>query len=408
MPAMANRPTRLTRSILTVSQVPSPTLSRVHHQTKRSLSNSTATAAEVKEPKPNDRVSRGTESPNPFPLKHSVEKAFQESMQYIKRDAERLQTKLKQMQPSQKSTQSSQEIERLEILSQVNDVQVRKNHKLGDPNQVDMSKPIYRFLEQQRWRKGGQLGRLMETTHRLRIFPDVYPSIDPTADLKIKFPDSYLPDASRSTNIGNFVPSSKSTNPPDIQVQVFHPEPKLYTLVMVDPDVPDPQNRTFTTFCHWMRTNISLSATTNGDIDSRPEKEEDEVLKYVPPHPAQGSGSHRYTIMIFEQAGPIGSGQGEPYERCGFSLRRFSSQHGLKPAGVMAWISQWHERDAEAISTIYRDILQIPEPRYGKEPKPYSSRIKLPSHTPLPLTHRNPPVIPWRQKIASSADPSST
>ncbi|KNZ47537.1 uncharacterized protein VP01_632g12 [Puccinia sorghi] len=356
---MANRPTRLTRSIIPVSQIPSPTLSRVHHQTKRSLSNSTATAATVKETKPNDRLSRGTEPPNPFPLKHSVEKAFQESMQYIKQDAERLQTKLKQMQLSRNPAQSSQEIERLEILTQVNDVQVRKNHKLGDPNQVDMSKPIYRFLEQQRWRKGGQLGRL-------------------------------------------------STNPPGIQVQVFHPEPKLYTLVMVDPDVPDPQNRTFTTFCHWMRTNISLSATTNGEVDPRPEKDEDEVLKYIPPHPAQGSGSHRYTIMMFEQAGPIGSGQAEPWERCGFSLRRFSSQHGLKPAGVMAWMSQWHERDAEAISAIYRDILQIPEPRYGKEPKPYSSRIKLPSHTPLPLTHRNPPVIPWRQKIASSADPSST
>ncbi|PLW28541.1 hypothetical protein PCANC_21923 [Puccinia coronata f. sp. avenae] len=372
---------------------------RVLQQPQQCVFASTAATAEVEQAESNDQVYRSQANK---PLKPSVEKAFQESMKYLKQDAERLQSKLKDLQTSQEITRSPEEIERLAILSAVNDVQVRKNHKLGE--QVDMSKPIYRFLEQQRWRKGGQLGRLMETIHRLRIFPDLFPSIDPSVDLQIKFQDNYLQDAHRSINIGNFVPSSKSTQLPVIQAQVFHPETRLYTLVMVDPDVPDPQNHSFTTFLHWVRTNISLSATTNGELDLRSEKEEEEVVKYVPPHPAQGSGIHRYTVMIFEQPGPVAlSGHQDLLERAGFSLRRFSSQLDLKPAGVMAWISQWHQRDADTISAIYRDELQIPEPRYGKEPKPYSARIKLPSHTPLPLTHRHPPVIPWRQKMASSS-----
>jgi hypothetical protein len=118
------------------------------------------------------------------------------------------------------------------------------------------------------------------------------------------------------------------------------------------------------------RTNISLSATTNGELDLRSEKEEEEVVKYVPPHPAQGSGIHRYTVMIFEQPGPVAlSGHQDLLERAGFSLRRFSSQLDLKPAGVMAWISQWHQRDADTISAIYRDELrESPFPLFSAPP----------------------------------------
>ncbi|OAV97332.1 hypothetical protein PTTG_07912 [Puccinia triticina 1-1 BBBD Race 1] len=399
---MINRSSRLTRSIVPVSQTQSTTLHRLSKQPQNNLSTARATTDENK---PHDHTVVGHGSKNQPSTSPSVQKAFLESMKYLQQDAERLQHKIRELQTSQNSPQSQQDIERLEILSEINDVQVRKNHNLGVG--VDMSKPIYRFLEQQRWRKEGQLGRLMETIHRLRIFPDLFPSIDPTVDLKIKFQDNYLSNTNRLINIGNFVPSSKSTKPPVIQAQVFHPEPKLYTLVMVDPDVPDPRNRSFTTFLHWVRANVSISATTNGELDLTTEKGAEEEVEYVGPHPAQGSGSHRYTIMMFEQAGPINlSADPELLNRAGFSLRRFSRQLDLKPAGVMAWISQWHARDAEAISSIYRDELQIHEPRYGKEPKPYANRVKLPSHTPLPLTHRHPPVIPWREKIASSSDPN--
>jgi large subunit ribosomal protein L35 len=237
---MINRPTRLTRSVLPVSQINSTARVRVLQQPQQCVFASTAATAEVEQAESNDQVYRSQANK---PLKPSVEKAFQESMKYLKQDAERLQSKLKDLQTSQEITRSPEEIERLAILSAVNDVQVRKNHKLGE--QVDMSKPIYRFLEQQRWRKGGQLGRLvslvffsffffflkkktmyhrnvqkltllhyllvpkMETIHRLRIFPDLFPSIDPSVDLQIKFQDNYLQDAHRSINIGNFVPSSK-------------------------------------------------------------------------------------------------------------------------------------------------------------------------------------------------------
>ncbi|POW11698.1 hypothetical protein PSHT_08348 [Puccinia striiformis] len=387
---MINRHSRLTRSIGQVGQIQSTTSLRLSIlQAQRNLSATTTAATptedvnEIKKTKDNLHAEINPRKPLP------LSKAFQESIEFLKRDAERLQT--------------SSKIE-------INDVQVRKNHNSGS-DQVDMSKPIYRFLEQQRWRKNGQLGRLMETVHRLRVFPDLFPSIDPAVDLKIKFEHTYSVGTYRTVNVGNFVPSSRSTKQPAIQAQVFHPEPRLYTIVMVDPDAPDPRNHSFTNFLHWVRTNVSISATTNGELDLTPTHPEAEELKYVGPHPAEGSGTHRYTVMLFEQSGPIDLSVHSHHllERKGFSLRRFSKDLDLKPAGVMAWISQWHERDADFISSIYRDQLHIREPRYGKEPKPYSTKTKLPSHTPLPLTHRHPPVIPWRQKIASSsADPTSS
>ncbi|KAA1107470.1 hypothetical protein PGT21_014922 [Puccinia graminis f. sp. tritici] len=403
---MINRSSRLTRPIIPIKQIQSKTILIGFNKQPKNHYLSTTTNEQVK---PNVTVVRGTgtkKQSSPSTSSTSIQKAFQESIKFLKEDAERLQQKLKEEQTSADSQQQQEEIERLEILSEINDVQVRKNHHLGQ--QIDMSKPIYRFLEQQRWRKEGQLGRLMETIHKLRIFPDVYPSINPTVNLKVKYEDTYISTEKRLINVGNFVPSSKSMDPPVIQAQVFHPEPRLYTLVMVDPDVPDPRNHSFTTFLHWLRANVSISATTNEDLDLKTMKESEEEIKYIGPHPAEGSGTHRYTIMLFEQTGPIDLKEhSDILGRSGFSLRRFSSQIGLKPAGVMAWISQWHKRDAQAISSIYRDQLQIHEPRYGKEPKPYSDRIKLPSHTPLPLTHRHPSVIPWRQKISSSnSDPT--
>ncbi|POV98655.1 hypothetical protein PSHT_13951, partial [Puccinia striiformis] len=260
----------------------------------------------------------------------SIQKAFKESIEYLKRDAERLQNRLKDVQSSSNSIGSEGEIERLEILSEVNDVQVRKNHNSGS-DQVDMSKPMYRFLEQQRWRKDGQLGRLTETVHPLRVFPDLFPSIDPTVDLRIKFEHTYSVGTYQTVNVGSFLPSSKSTKRPVMQAQVFYPEPRLYTIVMVDPDVPDPRNHSFTTFLHWVRTNVSMSATTNGQLDLIPTQPEAEELKYVGPHLAEGSATHRYTIMLFEQSGPIDLSVHSHHslERKGFSLRRFSKDLDL-------------------------------------------------------------------------------
>ncbi|KAI9625421.1 hypothetical protein KEM48_010901 [Puccinia striiformis f. sp. tritici PST-130] len=289
---MINWHSRLTRSIGQIGPIQSTTSLRLNlHQAQRNLSATTATAATT------STAATSTEDVN-------------------------------ETISSSNSIGSEGEIERLEILSEVNDVQVRKNHNSGS-DQVDMSKPMYRFLEQQRWRKDGQLG--LGNVHPLRVFPDLFPSIDPTVDLRIKFEHTYSVGTYRTVNVGSFLPSSKSTKRPVMQAQVFYPEPRLYTIVMVDPDVPDPRNHSFTTFLHQVRTNVSMSATTNGQLDLTPTQPEAEELKYVGPHPAEGSATHRYTIMLIEQSGPIDLSVHSHHllERKGVSLRRFSKDLDL-------------------------------------------------------------------------------
>lgn len=435
-----------------------------------------------------------------------IERAYRESIEFLTEDSKLLKTRLKELKeltkndrrdddddhhddPSKASSiDLSSKIERLEILSEINDPQLRLPHSsslrrrgnqlaIDDQQPIDMSKPIHRFLAQQNWRRAGRLGRLMETIHRLRVFPDLFPSIDPTVDLRIKFQRSNdeggcgsedleerASDDFYRVNVGNFFPSSKSLSPPFVQVQAFHPDPKLYTIVMIDPDVPDPKNHTFTTFLHWLVPNISISATTNGPKDIMDQIRRSSVdrtqgldssvvepistststsdrtssqdrstsrprmvgVDYIPPHPARGSGIHRYTIMLLEQAHRIDPEALEdhfrrpsstdrdddddpPPQRLGFCLRKFSQALELRPAGITTWISRWDARDADRIGSIYRDRLHLPEPRYGPEPKRPSTRTKLPSYASLPLTHRHPPVIPWRQhaSISTSNPPKS-
>lgn len=39
---------------------------------------------------------------------------------------------------------------------------------------------------------------------------------------------------------------------PTIEVTTFHPEEKLYTILVVDLDYPDQQTKSFRTFAHWL------------------------------------------------------------------------------------------------------------------------------------------------------------
>ncbi|POW23099.1 hypothetical protein PSHT_00632, partial [Puccinia striiformis] len=283
---MINRHSRLTRSIGQIGPIQSTTSLRLNlHQAQRNLSATTTTAATT------STAATSAEDVN--------------------------ETKNQKTTSSSNSIGSEGEIERLEILSEVNDVQVRKNHNSGS-DQVDMSKPMYRFLEQQRWRKDGQLG-LGNRPSIESLSRSI--SIDRSdCRLRIKFDipiHKSIISSDNPINTLHFGPLLfcndldspvfsliQSTKRPVMQAQVFYPEPRLYTIVMVDPDVPDPRNHSFTTFLHWVRTNVSMSATTNGQLDLTPTQPEAEELKYVGPHPQRDQQPPIHDHVI-EQSGPI-------------------------------------------------------------------------------------------------------
>lgn len=65
----------------------------------------------------------------------------------------------------------------------------------------------------------------------------------------------------------------------------------LYTLIMVDPDVPKRQNATYRSHLHWWIINIQGSAVTDGCF----------VTDYAGPTPAVGTDLHRYVFLVFKQ-----------------------------------------------------------------------------------------------------------
>ncbi|KAL6900871.1 hypothetical protein ACP4OV_005547 [Aristida adscensionis] len=89
-----------------------------------------------------------------------------------------------------------------------------------------------------------------------------------------------------------------------------------YTLVMVDPDAPNPSNPTLREYLHWLVTDIPASTD---DTHGR------EVMCYEAPAPA--TGIHRLVLGVFQQLGR--ETVFSPQRRHNFSTRAFARRYNL-------------------------------------------------------------------------------
>jgi len=144
--------------------------------------------------------------------------------------------------------------------------------------------------------------------------------------------------AARSSNIANVIaPFKKLTNlrvafgsevvhGQELSLRVCAEAPDVsftpaqrssrYTLVMCDPDAPDPAQPKMREWLHWLVTDIK-----NGSVDSG-----NELLPYTAPTPPRGT--HRYILVLFKQtqAAPMA-----PKTRAKFKVARFAEQFQLQP-----------------------------------------------------------------------------
>ncbi|XP_015925899.1 protein D2-like [Parasteatoda tepidariorum] len=65
----------------------------------------------------------------------------------------------------------------------------------------------------------------------------------------------------------------------------------LYTLLMIDPDAPYPQNPTLQNYLHWIIVNIPGNNIKDGDL----------IADYVAPNPPRDSNRHRYIFVVYKQ-----------------------------------------------------------------------------------------------------------
>ncbi|KAJ3493313.1 hypothetical protein NLJ89_g11047 [Agrocybe chaxingu] len=279
--------------------------------------------------------------------------------------------------------------ERARLLEKADILEVQSEINLPDVRwtvsnaMADMSKVSHRALLEQKWRKGGDLDLLMERLYQMHVVPDVLPEIHPSLDLHVVArtkPKEFLNSDSKKvqTNVepGTFLRPKQTLVPPKLFASIFHTDIRLYTMLLVDPDVPQPETESFTTYLHWMNY-ISLEALQPQhahQIHPTPSSTWHALSSLrLPPASAAPLGASEYTLTAASRAtGPTSMHLDIPVvpdaERLGFNVREFTRRWNLNAAkggGAHMWREVWDED----VSKVYKDILNKPEPHYSRPPK---------------------------------------
>ena len=147
---------------------------------------------------------------------------------------------------------------------------------------------------------------------------------------------------------GEFVDSRVSEIPPRLNVQVYDKGERLITIAVVDPDVPDVENDTFRSRCHFLAVNVPVSPTSTSVPLAKLRKEEHLIQSWLPPYAQKGSPYHRLAVFVLQQDGP------EPLDlahvrkwqakRDRWTLKQLMTHHQtLRTIGVDLFRTVWDE-----------------------------------------------------------------
>ncbi|KAL4867554.1 hypothetical protein BDV12DRAFT_171138 [Aspergillus spectabilis] len=258
-------------------------------------------------------------------------------------------------------------LEKLKIYADINDPLVKKRFEDG---LGDMSKPIYRYLADQKWREYRRKIIVQRIT-QMKVIPDVLPHCDPVVDVKLYF-------NRKAVQPGEFVNSQVSSALPKLDVQMFEGGEKLVTIAVVDSDVPNVEEDSFDYKMHYFAVNIPISAT-NTKIDlSQLSAESQVVLPWLPPVAQKGSPYHRLSIFILEQKNsqPLNFAAVKAREtnRDNLLLRTLQARYHLKPIGAHLFRTLFDEDTLKVMKQIDFPEAEVELRRKKSEALPYKRR----------------------------------
>lgn len=209
-----------------------------------------------------------------------------------------------------------------------------------------MNKPIYRYLADTKWRSY-DYKLITQRISQFHIVPDLLPKLDPVADVQLFFRRSKVPP-------GQIVDSLVSERPPRLRVQVFNKGERLVSVVVIDPDVPVPEEDGFRKRCHYLAANIPLSPAQTSVPLSKIIAEDQLAVPWLPAFSQKGAPYHRLSIFVLEQ---------KPGERLdiarlkelysgreGFSLKSYRDKFALTPVGFNMFRTVWDEHTANVMA----------------------------------------------------------
>ncbi|KAF4975384.1 hypothetical protein FZEAL_7835 [Fusarium zealandicum] len=234
-------------------------------------------------------------------------------------------------------------VDKLKILADANDPIVKKRFEDG---LGDMNKPIYRHYAEKKWRSYDH--RLItQRIKQFNIVPDVLPKLEPTADVQLYFRKLKIPP-------GQIVDSLVSENPPRLRVQVFDKGERLVSVVVLDSDVPSPDEDGFVKRCHYLAANIPLGPTDTSLPLSRIKADDQLAVPWMPAFSQKGAPYHRLGIYLLEQKPgerlDVAKLRELYTQRNGFSLKSFRDKFNLTPFGFNLFRSVWDENTASVMA----------------------------------------------------------
>lgn len=161
------------------------------------------------------------------------------------------------------------------------------------------------------------------------VVPDVLDSA-PGAIAKVQF-------AAAAAEEGNVLTPTLVQNAPTV---TWDDEPNtLYTVVMTDPDAPSRAEPTYREWHHWIVVNVPGS----GRVD-----EGQAHLGYVGAGPPEGTGLHRYVVLVYKQGGRVEPSETpqastQQSERPTKNIRAFATKYGLELVAGNFFQAEWDD-----------------------------------------------------------------
>lgn len=233
-----------------------------------------------------------------------------------------------------------------------------------------MSKPIYRFLADRKWREYRRK-ILVQRITQMNVIPDVLAHCEPVVDTKM-----YM--GKRQVQPGDYVLAKDSVAAPKLDIQLFERGEKLVTIAVVDPDVPNVEADGFDYKMHYLAVNVPISAVATKVDLAQLSTDSQVVLPWEAPVAQKGSPYHRLSLFVMEQkdSQPLDFAAVKAKEtvRENMLLRTLQARYHLKAIGAHLFRTQWDETTYEVMKQIGFSEADVELRRKKVEPLPYKRR----------------------------------
>ncbi|KAF2715257.1 phosphatidylethanolamine-binding protein [Pleomassaria siparia CBS 279.74] len=167
---------------------------------------------------------------------------------------------------------------------------------------------------------------LLDSLSSAKLLPSkvIAQDFKPSVELEVAF-------GSKKVENGNLLRVSDVKSTPSISFSAD--SSSTYTLLLVDPDAPTPDDPKFAYWRHWVVSGISSSGAF----------EKSALTEYLAPGVKDDSAPHRYTFLLYKEPTGLSLSKsdvgGEEFvDRRSFGVDEWVSKHGLKLVGV-TWFS---------------------------------------------------------------------